>query len=91
MFWAFVAALSTGIIGLASGLILSRCGICCPPKERKQPENCNADKDNEKQTVLRQNPQGYPTENDSKYHSPVCGQYVIHPSAPQYSVAHTIQ
>lgn len=41
MFWAFVAALSTGVAGFTVGLTLSRCGICCPPKER--PHNCGSD------------------------------------------------
>lgn len=38
MFWTFIAALTTGVVGFASGLIMSRCGICCPPERPKNQE-----------------------------------------------------
>lgn len=31
MFWAFVACLISGSVSFATGIMLSKCGICCPP------------------------------------------------------------
>ena len=41
MFWAFIAALSTGIVSFTGGFLLSHCGICCPKGRNNSYSNRN--------------------------------------------------